>query len=400
MNTANGGARHGLMAGIRVADFSWQMTGPITTKHLSDLGAEVIMVESSRRPGWRRGPPLSGSNDQISTSKLSVTINTRDARGLELAKQLIARSDVMVENYAGGTIRRMGLGYEVVSAIKPDIIMLSSSMQGQTGPYSTHHGSGHKLTALAGLNQILGWPDRPPAWIGAYTDFIAPRYNIIAIMAALDYRRRTGKGQYLDMSQLEASLQFMSPLLLDYAVNRRVATRMGNRSPWAAPHNAYRCLGEDRWCVIAVYTDREWGSLCRVIGDPALADVRFETMTARKEHEEELDRLISAWTSVRPAEQVMTSLQAAGVAAGVAQTGEDLLDHDPQLQHRRTFATLEYPGIGEYRSQAGAHFLMSKYHAEMTAAPLMGQHNEYVFKGILGMSDPQYDQLVKDGVID
>jgi benzylsuccinate CoA-transferase BbsF subunit len=389
------------MEGVRVIDFSWHMTGPITTKHLADLGAEVIMVESRRRPGWRRGPPRSGTNDQICTSKLSITLNTRDPRGLELARQIIARSDVMVENYAGGTITRMGLGYEAVREIKPDIIMLSTSMQGQTGPYSTHQGSGHKLSALAGFNEIVGWPDRPPAWIGAYTDFIAPRYNIVAIMAALDYRRRTGKGQYLDMSQLETSLQFMSPLLLDYVVNQRVATRMGNRSGSAAPHNAYPCRGEDRWCVIAVHTDQEWRQLCRIMDNPAWADdARFTTVTARKEHETELDRLVGAWTSGRTAEEVMDLLQAAGVAAGIAQNGEDLLDHDPQLAHRGTFTTLEYPAIGKYRVQSGAHFQMSDYQVEMTVAPTLGQHNERVFKGLLGMSDPQYDQLVGDGVID
>jgi benzylsuccinate CoA-transferase BbsF subunit len=400
MNTENEGVPQKLMQGVRVVDFSWYVTGPITTKHLADLGAEVIIVESRRRPGWRRGPPLSGTNDQICTSKLSITVNTRDPRGLELAKQLIARSDVMVENYAGGTINRMGLGYEAVSKIKPDIIMLSTSMLGQTGPYSAHQGSGHKLTGLAGFNHILGWPDRPPGWIGAYTDFIAPRYAIVAIMAALEYRRRTGKGQYLDVSQLEASLQFMSPLLLDYDVNRRVADRMGNRAPYAAPHNAYRCRGEDRWCAISVRTDRDWRNLCLVMGSPALADEpRFSTLTARKEHEQEMDRLINEWTRDRPAEEVMISLQAAGVAAGVLQTGEDLLDYDPQLAHRGTFTSLEYPGIGKYRAQSGAHFLMSGYKVNMSAAPTMGQHNEYVFKGILGMSSPQYEQLVEDGVI-
>jgi benzylsuccinate CoA-transferase BbsF subunit len=390
-----------LLEGIRVVDFSWHVTGPITTKHLSDLGAEVIIIESRRRPGWRRGPPLSGSNDQNCTSKLSVTVNTRDSRGLDLVRQLIAKSDIMVENFAGGTIAKMGLGYEAVKEIKPDIIMLSTSMQGETGPYSTHQGSGHKLAALAGFSQIAGWPDRRPGWIGAYTDFIAPRFNIVAIMTALDYRRRTGKGQYLDMSQLEAGLQFISPLILDYVVNKRIAARMGNATSSAAPHNAYPCLGEDRWCTIAVFNDQEWQSLCLVVGDPALTnDDRFNTVTSRKEHEEELDRLLGGWTSSRPAEDVMNAMQKAGVAAGVVETGEDLLDLDPQLRHRHTFMSLEYPGIGEYRSHSGAHFLMSKYQVRMTAAPTIGQHNEYVFKGLLGIPDAEYDNLVDDGVID
>lgn len=390
-----------LIEGIRVVDFTWHMTGPITTKHFSDLGAEVIIVESRRRPGWRRGAPRSSSTDQNCSSKLSVTINTRDPRGIDLAKRLIAKSDIMVENFAGGTITRMGLGYEVVKEIKPDIIMLSTSMQGQTGPAFAHPGSGHKLTALAGLSNILGWPDRKPAWIAAYTDFIAPRYNIVALMAALEYRRRTGKGQYLDMSQFEAGLQFMAPLILDYEVNKRTANRMGNQCEYAAPHNAYRCLGEDRWCAIAVFTDEEWHSFCKVLSKPELAgDPRFGTLMARKENEAELDSIVNEWTSTRTAEDVMNAMQAAGVPAGVVETGEDVLDHDPQLMHRHTFTELDYPGVGKYRSQAGTHFLMSKCECDMTAAPILGEHNEYVFKKILGMPDGEYEKLTSDGVID
>jgi benzylsuccinate CoA-transferase BbsF subunit len=390
-----------LLEGVRVVDFTWHLTGPLTTKHLSDLGAEVIIVESRRRPGWERGAPRTSSTDQFCTCKLSVTLNTRDPKGLELVKRLIAKSDIVVENFAGGAMERMGLSYEVLREIKPDIIMLSSSMQGQTGPYYNHPGSGHKLTALAGFSNILGWPDREPGWIAAYTDFIAPRYNIIAIMAALEYRRRTGKGQYLDVSQYEAGIQFMAPLVLDYIVNKRVVTRMGNQCPYAAPHNAYRCQGEDRWCAIAVFTDEEWESFCEVIGNPVLAnDPRFATLLARKENEEELDRLVAEWTVNRSAEEVMSMMQAAGVAAGVVETGEDLMDKDPQYKHRQTFREVEYPGIGKYRTHVGAHFLLSKYTYDIQRAPLLGEHNEYVLKELLGIPDDEFDKLVKEGVID
>jgi len=390
-----------LLEGIRVVDFSWHLTGPLTTKHLSDLGAEVIIIESRRRPGWQRGAPRSGSTDQYCTSKLSATINTRDPRGLELVKRLIAHADIVIENFTGGTIKRIGLGYEVLKEIKPDIIMLSTSMQGQTGPHFDHPGSGHKLTALTGFSNILGWADRKPGWIAAYTDFIAPRYNILTIMAALDYRRRTGKGQYIDMSQYENGIQFMAPLVLDYVVNGRVASRMGNKSPTAAPHNAYRCMGEDRWCAIAIFTDEEWQSFCRVIGNPALAeDPRFATLPARKENEEELDRLVNEWTTNYTAEAVMNMMQEEGVAAGVVETGEDLMDKDPQLKHRNFFHELEYPGIGKYRTQVGPHFLLSKYEYKLKEAPLMGEHNEYVFKELLTMPEDEYNDLVKDGVID
>jgi benzylsuccinate CoA-transferase BbsF subunit len=389
-----------LLEGIRVVDFTWHLTGPLTTKHLSDLGAEVIVIESKNRPGWQRGEPRAGSNDQYFTCKKSITVNTREPRGLDLVKKLIAKSDIVVENFAGGAMKRMGLGYEVLREIKPDIIMLSTSMQGQTGPHATHPGSGHKLTALTGFSNILGWPDRAPGWIAAYTDFIAPRYNIMAIMAALEYRRRTGKGQYLDMSQFEAGIQFMAPLVLDCAVNGRVLGRQGNRVVDAAPHNAYRCLGEDRWCTIAVFTDAEWRAFCRVIGSPALADdPGFATLRARKENEEELDVLVNRWTSLRTAEDVMESMQKAGVAAGVVETGEDLMDKDPQLRHRRFFIELEYPGIGKYRTQTGNHFKLSKYTPELSVAPLLGEHNDYVFKEVLGLPDKEYRELIEAGVI-
>ncbi len=389
-----------LLEGIRVIDFTWHLTGPLTTKHLSDLGAEVIIVESRKRPGWLRGQPRSGSTDQYCTSKLSVTINTRDPRGIELAKKLVAKSDIVIENFAGGTMSRMGLGYDVLKKIKPDIIMLSTSMQGQTGPHYNHPGSGHKLTALAGFSNIFGWPDRPPAWIAAYTDFIAPRYNIIALMAALEYKRRTGKGQYIDMSQYENGVQFMAPLVLDYSANGRIAYREGNKNPYAAPHNAYRCTGDDRWCAIAVFTEEEWESFCGVVGNPSLAsDPRFKTLVDRKKNEEELDEIVNAWTEQHTAEEVMNLMQAAGIAAGVVATGEDVMDKDPHIRERGFFRELEYPGIGKFRTQAGPHFEMSKYTYDLKLPPLLGEHNEYVFKEILGIPDGEYEELVTQEVV-
>jgi len=389
-----------LLDGIRVIDFTWHLTGPLTTKHLSDLGAEVIIVESRKRPGWLRGQPRSGSTDQYCTSKLSVTINTRDPRGIELAKKLVSKADIVIENFAGGTMNRIGLGYNVLKEIKPDIIMLSTSMQGQTGPHFNHPGSGHKLTALAGFSNIFGWPDREPAWIAAYTDFIAPRYNIIALMAALEYRRRTGKGQYLDMSQYENGVQFMAPLVLDYSANGRVAYREGNKNPDAAPHNAYQCIGDDRWCAIAVFTEEEWKNFCGVLGNPSLAsEPKFKTLADRKNNEEELDKIVKQWTGQHTAEEVMNLMQAAGIAAGVVATGEDVMDKDPHIRERGFFRELEYPEIGKFRTQAGPHFEMSKYTYDLKLPPLLGEHNEYVFKEILGLPDKEYEELVAQEVI-
>ncbi len=390
-----------LLEGIKVVDFTWHLTGPLSTKALSDCGAEVIRVESRKRPDIQRVGAKTGSFSQYNTGKLGITLNLATPKGLELCKRLIARADIVVENFAGGAMDRMGLGYEVLRKIKPDIIMCSSCMQGQTGPHAKHPGSGHKLTSLAGFSHITGWPDRDPGFIGAYTDFIGPRFNIIAIMAALEYKRRTGKGQYLDMSQFENAVHFISGLTLDYQVNKRAVARIGNQCEYAAPHNAYRCLGVDRWCTIAVFSDREWRGFCDVIGNPEWThDPKFTTLSARKRNEQELDKHIEDWTRDKAAEDVMTSMQNKGVPAGVVETGEDILDRDPQFKHRNTFVQLDHPDGGKYRTQAGPHFLMSKTKFDVRRAPRLGEHNEYVFKGILGLSDAEYDTLVKEGVID
>jgi len=389
-----------VLQGIRVVDFTWALSGPISTKHLSDLGAEVIKIETRVRLDIQRTGSRMGSFNQHNSGKLAITINLKKPRGLELMKQLIAKSDVVAENFAGGAMEKMGLGYEVLKALKPDIIMLSSCMQGQTGPFARHPGIGFRLTALTGFNQITGWPDRQPGWIGAYTDFVAPRYNILAIMAALEYRRRTGNGLYLDVSQFESGVQFMAPLILDYAVNKQPVDRMGNECSYAAPHNAYRCLGDDRWCAISVFTDEEWSSFCSVIGNPGLADdPRFATLPARKKNEQKLDDVVNGWTSTHTAEDVMRSMQSAGVPAGVLQTGEDLMERDPQLKYREYFTELEHPEVGKYRTNSGAHFRLSKSECDLVRAPLLGEHNEYVFKKILGVPDDEYDKLVEDGTI-
>jgi len=384
-----------LFEGIRVIDITFYLTGPLTTQALSNCGAEVIKIEtrSQMTGGGPNGAPMH-------TDKLSVTLNFSSPRGMELAKKLISTADIVVENLAGGSLIRRGLGYEDLRKLKPDIIMLSTCMQGQTGPYASHAASGHKLTALTGFDQISGWPDRIPTYMAAYTDIIAPRYNIIALLAALDYRRRTGKGQFLDMSQYEGGVQFMAPAILDYSANKRVAGREGNKYACAAPHNAYRCTGDDKWCAIAVFTDDEWASLCKVIGKPALAqDLKFATLLARKENEEELDKLVNEWTSSRSADEVMNAMQAAGIPAGSIQNGQDHINNNPQLKARHFLWEIDHPG-GKFVSPAGVHFVMSKSHYEVKRSPLLGEQNDYVFKDILGLSDEEIVQLTKDGVID
>jgi len=398
------------LEGIKVADFTWVWTGPTTTKVLADFGATVVRIESNKRLGvWRITPPFKddvvgpnrgGVFNSINTGKMSVTIDLAHPKGKELAKKFVAWADIVTDNFAGGAMERMGLSYEVLKKIKPEIIMMSSALMGQTGPWHDSPGYGDQLSAISGLHEISGWPDRIPGEIGFYTDFIAPRFNALTILAALDYRRRTGKGQYLDVAQHQGGVQYVAPLLLDYVVNKRIATREGNRDPYAAPHGNYQCQGDDRWCAIAVYTDEEWQSFCNVMGNPEWTkDAKFATLEKRKENEEELDSLVQEWTINKSDEDVMMELQAAGIAAGRVGTTEDQMENDPQLKYRNFYQEREHPELGKYRPPRQP-CVLSKTPCEIRRAPLLGEHTEYAFKEILGMTDEEIEEYVVEGVIE
>ncbi|MBI3931524.1 MAG: CoA transferase [Chloroflexi bacterium] len=400
-----------LFEGVKVVGFTWVVVGPAIIKALADYGAEVIKIEGRSHPDQLRvsgGPVKDGipgvdRNGWVAwfnSGQLSVALNLATPKGVELAKRFVARADIVVENMAGGVMKRMGLGYEELKKVKPDIIMLSACMQGQTGPHFNLPGLGSHLAALAGFCQITGWPEQDPTEVGAYTDYIVPSFAASCLAAALLYRRHTGRGQYIDMSQYEAGAHFMAPLILDYVVNQRIANRMGNRHIYAAPHGAYRCRGEDRWCVVAVFTDDEWGSFARVIGNPAWTnDSRVGTLLSRKKNEDELDRLVEEWTINHSPEEVMNLMQVAGVAAGVVETCEDLMEHDPQLRQRRFFLELDHPEGFKHHVPRHA-FVLSKLPGEVRRAPLLGEHNEYALKELLGMSDDEIAELVIEGVVE
>jgi len=397
------------LEGVKIADFSSALVGPFTTKPLADFGAQMIHVESKRWPDMRTSRPfkdkIQGFNrsayfNREHTSQLSVALNLASPQGIEVAKKIVAWADIVVENFAGGAMDRMGLGYKELKKIKPDIIMMSSCMMGQTGPYSKHPGYGRPLTALTGFTNITGWPDREATDLNVYTDFVAPHFNSLAILAALDYRDRTGKGQYIDLSQYESCLHFMEPLILDYNINQRVATRNGNRNPSAVPHGAFRCSGEDRWCAISIFNDQEFVKLCKIIGNPSLIkDSKFATFKDRKGNEDELEKILGQWTIKHSAEEIMTMMQSAGLSAGVLETGKELMEDDPQLRARRLFWKLDHPEVGTYHSERPP-FVLSKSPCEVRRAPLLGEHNELVLKEILGMSDEQIVELVLAEVIE
>jgi len=397
------------LEGVKVANFSWIGVGPFTIRYLGNYGATVVKVESHTRPDVLRMmlpfkdniPAIDNSPwfANANSSSYGVSINLDKPSGKELAWKLVNWCDIMAESFGPGTIARWGLDYDSVRKVRPDIIYMSSSQMGQTGPLAKFAGYGSHAAAIAGFTHITGYPDRDPAHTGsAYTDLLAPRCNAVAVMAALEYKRRTGKGQYLDLSQLELSTIFLTTPILDYTVNGNIMQRNGNKVTFAVPHNAYPCHGDDRWCAITVFTDDEWESLCQVIGKPELlTDSRFATFDARKDNEDELDKIISGWSANHTAEQVETMMQDAGIAASVAENVADVFN-DPQIKHREFFQLLKHSVIGEHNYR-GLGFQLSKTPDARFAGPALGEHNEYVFKELLGMSDDEISDALVDGAI-
>lgn len=401
--------QHGALHGIKVLDFTISVVGPYVSTYLGNFGAEVVKVETNLRPDITRlstpfkdgitGVDCSGLFNYINHNKYSVALDLNHPRQKEVTEKLLKWADVMVEGFTVGVKERWELDYHSVSRINPQIIMLSTTSQGQTGPCCKHPGWGWAMKSLCGFTQLSGWPDRDGAAPApSYTDEISPWFAIASILAALDYRRRTGKGQFIDHSQTESSLHFLSPAILDYTANGRRQNRQGNSSPHACPHGCYRCRGEDRWCVIAVSTDEEWHSLCQTMDDPTWTrDPRFATLLGRKEHELELDRLIEQWTINYAPEEVMSRLQSAGVAAGVVQDEEDILDRDPHLQFRGHFPWAEHPVTG-YHQIMGVPFKLPLTPVQSWRAPCLGEHTEYVCTNFLGMSDEKFLDLLQSGI--
>ena len=394
--------------GVKVVDFGWVLAGPIVLKYLADCGASVIHVESHKRPDLLRvstpykdgiaGVDRAGYYAHWAVNKYSISLDLEQDSGMEVAKMLVSWADIVADSHRPGTMEKLGLGYDDLRKIKSDIIMIRSSNQGLTGPYALQPGLGNHLNGLAGFVNLVGWPDQAPiSLIVAYTDYLAPHLAAAALVGALDYRRKTGKGQLLDLSQFEVGLQFLAPVLLNYIVNGVEAGRMGNSCSYAAPHGAYRCKGEDRWCAIAVFDDTEWKSFCKVIGDaPWTQDQKFSTLKGRKENEAELDRLVEGWTIDHDAEEIMSRMQDAGVAAGVVQNAKDLYA-DPQLEERGYFWVMEHKELGKF-SHLGQPSILSKTPAKAyRPAPCLGEHTEYVCRELIGMSESEFDELLISG---
>jgi crotonobetainyl-CoA:carnitine CoA-transferase CaiB-like acyl-CoA transferase len=278
--------------------------------------------------------------------------------------------------------------------------MVSTCLNGQTGPDRNYPGFGGQGSALAGFNHLTGWPDREPLGpYGTITDSLSPRFVALLVASALLHRRRTGQGQYIDLAQYETGLQFVTPALLSEQLDERPLRRDGNRDPLAAPHGAYPCSGDDQWCAIAVFGDEEWQAFCAATGHADWQrDARFATHAARKRHEDELDRLVGGWTRTRTPHEVMQALQAAGVRAGAVNHLKDLFC-DPQLKHRNVWRELEHAELGSFFYEAPPYNLLETP-AELRPSPLLGEHNHQVFGELFGLSEAEIEQLAKDGVIE
>lgn len=403
--------QQGALQGINILDFSWAGAGPFVTRFLADFGAQVFKVESKKRPDVGRMTPPFKNNVrhpdgsalfiQTNTSKLSITLNIQHPKGIEIVKKLVAKVDIVMENFTPGVMARLGLTYEELKKIKPDIIMASSSIYGQTGPKTRFSGFGNSGTAISGHFMLTGWPDREPVSPGvAYADIVQPQFTMVAILAALDYRRRTGKGQLIDSTQVETMIQFISPAILDYFANGNIETRRGNRSSYASPHGVFPCKGEDRWCAIAVFDEPEWQHLCGLMGNPEWCrDSKFSSLSARKAHEDELESLIGVWSIQYDRDELASLLQKAGVTSGPVQDGSDLVDRDPQLRERQSFVKLAHPVAGECNHPTQPTRL-SDCPSQIRTSPCLGEHNEYVYKQFLGIGDEEYSALVNEGVFE
>jgi benzylsuccinate CoA-transferase BbsF subunit len=398
------------LEGVKVAALVQGVTGPLTTAIMASYGAEVLRIETRTRLEWHRnaGPFIDNivSPDRsvtylfVNPGVYGITLNLKHHRAMEVVTRMIQWADVVVENFAGGQMIKLGLGYEDLKKIKSDIIMLSAAIYGQTGPMAEYGGAGMPLTALTGFPNITGFPDQVPQFPGfALTDFIAPRANVLAIASALSYRNRTGKGQYIDAAQMESAVPLLNPILLDYSVNKREPARIGNKANYASPHGVYRCKGEDQWCTIAIIKDDQWHSFCQAIGKPDWIELpEFGTLLKRLENVELLDRMVDEWTVNYTAEEVISLMQSAGIAAGIVQSGEDL-DSDPQLEHRHFYWKLDHPDMGSF-TYSGMPARLSKTPYNIRRAPMLGEHNEYVYTELLGIQDEEYAQLMSDGVFE
>ncbi len=398
----------GPLAGVKVLDLSWIVAGPTVGRAMADFGATVIRVESPTRVDTARvvgpfhgdepGIEHSGLYGNVNAGKWGLTLNLRVPEAQEIFRQLARWADIVSESFTAEVLARWQLDYEHLRQLKPELIMLSSTLLGQTGPYNQVSGFGSQGAGMAGVQYLAGWADRPPAGpFGPYTDYPAPRFALTALLAALDHRNRTGEGVYIDQAQAEGTLQLLAPALIDYKNGGPPLERRGNDDPQMCPHGVFPCLASEgrseSWVAIAVADDVQWRELAQLIG----ADASYSS-DQRMQRKSEVEASVAAWTSTRASAEVEQALQSKGISAHVVSTTEDAAN-DPQLAHRSHFRRLPHSLHGETVIE-GPRYILSDAPVEPTRpAPQYGEHNELILKELLGLSDEQIQDLAASGAL-
>lgn len=410
--------------GLRVADFSWFGAGPIGAQTLATFGAEVIRIESEAKLDSLRlsgpfalnpdGTPKSSYNvsgyfNNFNAGKLSMQLNLNVEKGQEIAHRLIEKSDIFLTNFTPRVVDKWNLRYDQLSAINPRLIAAYAPMQGLTGPHRDFLGFGAVLTPVTGISHLSGFPNRPPFGVGTnFPDYVInPGHTCVAILAALRYRNRTGKGQCVELPQLESVVNCLGTAVADYLANGTVQMRTGNRNPMAAPHAAFPCKDDaesigstDRWIAIACYDDAHWQALCEVLGAHELAaDPLFSTFEARKANEDELESRVARLTAGWKAEDLMAALQVRGVPAGVVQNAQDMLDRDPHMKARGYYHYLDHPETGRAAYDGPSAVLAATPGRHRAPAPLLGEHTLDVCERVLGLDGDEIANLLAEGVL-
>jgi crotonobetainyl-CoA:carnitine CoA-transferase CaiB-like acyl-CoA transferase len=393
------------LEGIRVLDFTWVVAGPVATRILADHGAEVVKIE-------RKDPPPLGNRKlglqcDLHRNKLSAAINMAHPRGLELARRLAAKCDVVIDNFSARVMRQWGMDYESLTKARPDIICISMSGLGHSGPRSSYVSYGPTLQALAGYTLLMAEPDGTPAGYGySYADMCGGYTGALAALMALWHRKRSGRGQFVDLSQFEAVTAVVGPMLLDIAANGREQKPPGydSQEAPAAPHGVYKCKprdgDDDRWVAIAVHSQAEWERFIAALGSPAWAnDPKFRTLYLRMRNRAVLDSHVARWAAERSAEDAMLTLQRAKVAAGVVANGVDICERDPQLKERGFWPPVR-TAKGDITQVTGIPFKLSGGSGTVrTIAPEVGENNDYVLGDLLGLSRAEREELIASGAV-
>jgi benzylsuccinate CoA-transferase BbsF subunit len=398
-----------IFEGLKVVEFGGGAAGPVSTRYFADYGATVIRVESRRRPDFLRilqmKPDTKGGLDAslhfavLNANKYGIALNLDLPEGIATARRLCLWADVVAENFSPKAMAKWGLDYDRLRAERPDLIMISTCLFGQTGPERMYAGFGGQGSAISGYNHLTGSPDREPIGpFGTITDSLSPRLAALLVASAIVRRQRTGEGQSIDLSQVEGGVYCLAESIVTRSATGGNLQRLGYRSRHVAPHAVLPCRGEDRWVTLVCHDDQDWERLRRAIGDPPWAsEARFATNAERLTHVDPLEQRLAEWTGQRTAEDVMQTLQACGVESGVVENNEDL-NHDPQLNFRRHFRALDHDVIGRHVVETNAIRFSDTPEEVRMPAPLLGEHTEHVFRTLLGMSESEYRELEAKGV--